>query len=441
MYPQTIAVVGGGIAGLSAAWLLSKRHDVTLFEASDYIGGHTNTIDIETSDGTIAVDTGFIVYNPPNYPNLSALFDRLGVPTKPSSMTFAFSADGGRYEYSGTWLTGLIGQPNNLVSLSHWRMLSEISRFFRHAEQHAHGLADNVTLADYLQRFGYSKGFVDNHLLPMAAAIWSARAADMTDYPAKAFIRFFANHGLLRAVGRPFWRTVDSGAREYVRRIIADGHFRTVQSAPVKSIRRGSKGAEILAGNHESRTFDHVVIACHADQALDMLEQPTPDEQELLGAFEYSENLAVVHSDNGQMPKRKRLWSSWNYIHRSNGGEKPAVTYWMNSLQSLPCRQNIFVSLNPDREVSGEIARFVYTHPLFDPKALAAQRRLWDLQGEQRTWFCGSYFGAGFHEDALQSGLAVAEQLGGVRRPWSVADENARIHMSGQAEAMSVAAE
>ena len=441
MHPQNIAVVGSGIAGLSAAWLLSKSHTVTLFESSDYLGGHTNTIDVETRDGTIAVDTGFIVYNPPNYPNLSALFDHLGVRTKPSSMTFAFSADGGRYEYSGTWLTGVIGQATNLVNLSHWRMLSEINRFFRNAEGHAESLADGVTLADYLDQFGYSKGFVDNHLLPMAAAIWSARAADMTDYPAKAFIRFFANHGLLRAVGRPYWRTVDNGAREYVRQIVADGDFGVIHSAPVQHIRRSRTGVEIMTLQGESRTFDHVVLACHADQALNMLEQPTADEEALLGAFEYSENLAIVHGDSSQMPKRRRLWSSWNYINRPNGGEKPAVTYWMNSLQSLPCRQVIFVSLNPDRDVSGEIARFTYTHPLFDPNALAAQRRLWDLQGEQRTWFCGSYFGAGFHEDALQSGLAVAEQLGGLRRPWQVAEENARIHMNGHAEAMRVAAE
>ena len=444
MNPHTIAVIGSGIAGLSAAWLLSKRHDVTLFEASDYIGGHSNTIDVATGSGRIAVDTGFIVYNPPNYPNLCALFDHLKVATVPSPMTFAFSADEGRYEYSGTRMGGLFGQPNNIVSLSHWRMLSEISRFFRRAERDAEALTDDVTLAEYVQQAGYAEAFVDNHLLPMAAAIWSARTGDMANYPARAFIRFFANHGLLQAGGRPKWRTVDRGAREYVRRLAADGRFRPMLSTPVERIRRTARDVEILTRSGAFGPFDQVVIACHADQALAMLDHPTPVEQALLGAFDYSSNTAIVHGDVRQMPRRKHLWSSWNYIHRT-GNEKPAVTYWMNSLQNIPedltCRDNIFVSLNPPAAVGGEIARFEYAHPLFDPKALAAQRLLWQLQGEGRTWFCGSYFGAGFHEDALQSGLAVAETLGGVRRPWQVAGESDRIHLGEHAKAPGIAAE
>lgn len=441
MKPYSIAVIGSGIAGLSAAWLLSKIHRVTVYEAADYLGGHSNTIDVETCSGRIPVDTGFIVYNPPNYPNLCALFDHLAVPTKPSRMTFAFSANSGRYEYSGTRAGGLFGQVSNLLNPSHWRMLAEVARFFRQAECDAADLPDDLPLASYLQRGGYSGDFIDNHLLPMAAAIWSARADDLAAYPAKAFIRFFANHGLLQAARRPQWRTVDQGSRQYVTRLAVDGNFEMLVSTPVQNIRRHGQGVMIEAANGCTRPFDHVVLACHADQALAILDDATPDEHTLLGAFAYSSNLAVVHRDIRQMPARRRLWSSWNYLHASGRNAKPTVTYWMNSLQDLACKEDIFVSLNPGDKVEGEIARFNYAHPLFTAQALKAQRLLWGLQGQRRTWFCGSYFGAGFHEDALQSGLAVAEQLGGMRRPWQVDNESGRIHVRHLTDAMRIAAE
>jgi predicted NAD/FAD-binding protein len=441
MKPFSIAVVGSGIAGLSAAWLLSKGHQVTLFEAANYLGGHSNTIDIETRSGMVPVDTGFIVYNPSNYPNLNALFDHLGVTTKSSHMTFSFSADGGQYEYSGTRLGGLFGQMSNVASPAHWRMLSELARFFRNAQSDAQRLADDVTLADYLADGGYSQHFVNNHLLPMAAAIWSSRASDLEGYPAKAFITFFSNHGLLQATRRPQWRTVDQGSRSYVARMMAEGNFVARQALPVATICRRPYCVEIVMADGHRQTFDHVVLACHADQALNLLNDATAAERTTLGAFNYSSNLAVVHTDDNAMPRRRRLWSSWNYIKQTGETGKPTVTYWMNSLQSLACDENIFVSLNPGQEPSSEIARFNYTHPQFDANALRAQRDLWRLQGERRTWFCGSYFGSGFHEDALQSGLAVAEELGNVRRPWQVDNESGRIQLPAQKQAQLMAAE
>lgn len=441
MKPLSIAVIGSGVAGLSAAWLLSKTHKVTLFEAASYLGGHSNTIDVETASGMVPVDTGFIVYNPPNYPNLSALFDHLDVATRPSRMTFSFSAANGRYEYSGTRINGLFGQLSNLANPGHWRMLSELARFFRCAERDALTLADDVSLADYLSEGGYSESFVDNHLLPMAAAIWSGRASDLAAYPAKAFITFFANHGLLQATGRPQWRTVDNGSRAYIERLLDDGSFVAQRSAPVAAVRRYPNAAEVTLVDGGRRSFDHVVLACHADQSLRLLGDATRQERQILGAIQYSSNLAVVHSDASMMPTRRRLWSSWNYIRPAADIAEPTVTYWMNSLQNLNCKEDIFVSLNPGTVASGEIAQFKYTHPLFNAHALAAQRELWSLQGTRNTWFCGSYFGAGFHEDALQSGLAVAEQLGGVRRPWMVANESDRIHLSMAGQAMRIAAE
>ncbi len=441
MKPFSIAVVGGGIAGLSTAWLLSKSHRVTLIEAADYLGGHSNTIDIETRSGRVPVDTGFIVYNPPNYPNLTALFDHLGIATKLSQMTFSFSADHGEYEYSGTRLGGLFGQVSNVANLAHWRLLSELARFFRDARSDAQTLADSVTLTDYLNDRGYSRHFIDNHLLPMAAAIWSARASDLEAYPAKAFITFFHNHGLLQATRRPQWRTVDQGSRSYVARMIEDGNFVVQRTSPVATVDRRPHCVEIVLANGQRQIFDHVVLACHADQALSILNDPTAAECKVLGAFNYSNNEAVVHTDATAMPRRRRLWSSWNYIKQTNEIEKPTVTYWMNSLQSLDCDEDIFVSLNPGQKPSGEIARFNYTHPQFDANALRAQRDLWSLQAERRTWFCGSYFGSGFHEDALQSGLAVAEELGSVRRPWQVSNESGRIHLPAMEQPTRMAAE
>ncbi len=435
-----IAVVGSGISGLSAAWLLSQKHRVTLIEADARPGGHSNTVDCEVDGVDVAVDTGFIVYNPPAYPNLTALFSHLEVPTALSNMSFAVSMGNGTFEYAGSGLAQLVGQPSNLLSPGHWQLMRDIPRFFRTTLAKLPTISDDMTIAQFLKAEGYSEYFLERHLLPMAGAIWSAAPGDMRDYPAKAFLRFFNNHGLLKITGRPLWRTVKGGSREYVSRLIRSGSFETRLRTPVTSIRRGPNGVTIRARSGEEQTYDDVVIAAHADQALALLSDATPEERRLLSCFRYSKNRAILHRDDRLMPKRKRLWSSWNYLSEMppHSATTSAVTYWMNKLQPLPVETPLFVSLNPLEEPRMEkvLAEFDYAHPIFDPAAMAAQRDLWKIQGARRTWFCGAYWGSGFHEDGIQAGLAAAEALGGVRRPWSVTDESGRIHLApGRPEA------
>ncbi|WP_373505068.1 NAD(P)/FAD-dependent oxidoreductase [Aestuariivirga sp.] len=434
MQPRHIAVIGSGISGLSAAWLLSQRHRVTLIEADNRPGGHSNTVDCDIDGRDVAVDTGFIVYNPPAYPNLAALFDHLGVPTAPSNMSFAVSMGNGAYEYAGSSLLQLVGQAQNLLNPGHWSLMRDIPRFFKTTLAKLPSLPDDVTIAEFLRAEKYSDYFLNRHLLPMAGAIWSAAPGDMRDYPAKAFLKFFDNHGLLKLTNRPLWRTVRGGSREYVSRIMRDGLFETRLRTPIRSIRRTESDVVVQSAEGEEQVYDDVVIAAHADQALALLADASPEEGRVLGAFRYSRNRAILHRDERLMPKRRRLWSSWNYLSAlpPAAASTSSVTYWMNALQPLPVKAPVFVSLNPAEEPdhSRVLAEFDYAHPVFDPAAMAAQRELWKLQGLRRTWFCGAYFGSGFHEDGIQAGLAVAEQLGGVRRPWSVQGESGRIHLA-----------
>lgn len=433
-----IAVVGSGIAGLSAAWLLSRRHRVTVYESAQRPGGHSHTVEVATGGGVVAVDTGFIVYNEATYPNLTALFAHLGVRTKASEMSFAVSLDGGALEYAGTDLGGLFAQRSNLVRPRFWSMLRDLRRFYREAPLHAAAMAPDVTLGLYLDANGYGEAFQQDHLLPMAAAIWSGSAAALRDYPAVHFIRFCDNHGLLKFTGRPVWRTVDGGSREYVSKLMA-GIGETRLGRAAVSVRRGIDSVVVDDAAGGRAVFDHVVLACHADQALALLGDRSDAESTLLGAFGYSRNRAVLHTDRRLMPRRRAVWASWNYlgergpglrvVEQQGPGGELQVTYWMNRLQGLTDCPPLFVSLNPAVEpVAGSVLHEqVYEHPRFDPDAMRAQQGLWSLQGLRRTWFCGAYFGAGFHEDGLQAGLAVAEQLGGVRRPWVVANESGRI--------------
>lgn len=444
--PLRIAVVGAGISGLSCAWLLSKRHDVQVFEAEGRVGGHSHTVDAPGvgAAGTVPVDTGFIVYNEPAYPNLSALFRHLDVPTRASDMSFAVSLDGGALEYAGTDLNGLFAQRANLLRPRFWSMLRELLRFYREAPRDAETCGD-IALDDYLDMCGYGRAFRDDHLYPMGAAIWSTTATDIGRYPVAAFVRFCQNHGLLQVSDRPVWRTVDGGSREYVRRLTRTFVDRIHRDEPVIAVAREPGGVRLRTRRGVwTGLFDHVVLATHADQSLRMLLAPSETEQRLLSAFPYTRNLAVLHRDPALMPRRRAVWSSWNYVGVRGGSQvsaasqepaPPTVTYWMNRLQPhLPQGADaapLFVTLNPTVAPRPEhlIRTEVYEHPRFDATGIAAQRELWSLQGQQRTWFCGAWFGSGFHEDGLQAGLAVAEALGGVRRPWTVRDESGRIHL------------
>jgi predicted NAD/FAD-binding protein len=367
------------------------------------------------------------------YPNLTALFECLRVPTEASNMSFSASLDGGRLEYCGTDLLGLFAQRRNLFRPRFLSMLGDIVRFYRNAKNDADGLDPRMSLGEYLRAGNYGKAFRDDHIVPMASAIWCSAPKDILGFPAATFIRFHDNHGLLQWRGRPVWRTVSGGSRNYVDRLIRPFAERIKRDAAIVAVRRTDEGVSVTEATGRKQHYDHVVLATHADQALAMLEDPTPMECELLGAFRYSRNLAVLHTDPSFMPKRRAVWSSWNYVSEADSRhEGICVTYWMNLLQNLVTDTPLFVTLNPPRApAAGKLLHSEsYDHPIFDDVAMAAQRRLWRLQGQRNTWFCGAYFGAGFHEDGLQSGLAVAEELGGVRRPWQVANESGRIFMA-----------
>ncbi|WP_304217386.1 NAD(P)/FAD-dependent oxidoreductase [Phenylobacterium aquaticum] len=425
-----VAVVGGGIAGLSSAWMLSQTRDVVLFEADGRIGGHANTVDAPGTKGPVPVDTGFIVFNEANYPNFTALLKHLGVASIAADMALSVSLDDGAFEYSSN---AIFAQKRNVFSARFWNMLRDVTRFYRTGPKDLAELEAPLTsLDDYLAQKGYCQAFRDDHLLPQAAAIWSTPLSDIRDYPAAALIRFFQNHGMMTVFGRGLWRTVAGGSRAYVTPLKAAfaGEIRT--GTRIVGIRRDADSVTLRDAQGRVERFDEVVIATHGDQALALLEDAAPQERNLLAAFRYSRNHAVLHTDPALMPRRRRAWTAWNHIGSRARPAEGCVTYWMNDLQSLKDAPDLFVTLNPTREIAPEavVHTDVYDHPLFDAAAIDAQRRLWSLQGVRRTWFCGSYFGHGFHEDALQSGLAVAEALGGVRRPWTVEGESSRIHLT-----------
>jgi predicted NAD/FAD-binding protein len=420
---KKIAVIGGGIAGLGAAWSLSRRHEVTLFERGSRLGGHANTVTLDLDGRAVPVDTGFIVYNAPNYPNLVALFDRIGVASDATDMSFGVSLDSGRLEYAGTNLRGLFAQPSNAMRGRFWLMLRDIRRFYASAAGYlADGVA-GISIAELLAREAYSRAFIDDHLIPMAAAIWSASQRDIERYPAAAFIRFFDNHGLLSLGERPQWRTVSGGSENYVARVLADATLGIRAGARIAGIRRDGGGVTIRDSGGDALRFDAAVIATHADEALHLLEDPSRHERDVLRAFDYSNNVAYLHEDPALMPRRRAAWASWNYLRDTARAEQDAplcVTYWMNQLQRLATTRNLFVTLNPPTPPQARLTHGVYhyEHPIFTARTTAAQERSRGLQGAANTWFCGSYLGHGFHEDALQSGLWVAEQLG-CERPWA----------------------
>lgn len=405
-----IAIVGTGIAGLTAARKLHADHDLTLFEAASHVGGHTHTVDVELEGRQWAIDTGFIVFNDWTYPNFIALLDEIGVASQPSNMGFSVHCARTGLEYCGSSLDQLFVQRRNLVSPGFLGMIRDILRFNREARSLLAGGDDRLELGEYLAREGYSRRFIEHYVVPMGAAIWSADPATQLRFPARHFVEFFANHGLLSVNDRPQWRVIKGGSRNYVGPLTAPFADRIRLSTAVAQVRRDESGVELVLSDGHRARFDAVVLACHSDQALALLQAPTATEREVLGAIPYQRNLAVLHTDERVLPRRRKAWAAWNYHIPAAARSAVAVTYHMNILQGLPARTQFLVTLNPTMDIDpARVVRCIeYQHPVFTPEGMAAQRRHAELLGRNRSFYCGAWWGYGFHEDGVKSGLAAA---------------------------------
>jgi predicted NAD/FAD-binding protein len=423
-----VAVIGTGIAGNAVAWALSKRYPVTVYDRDLRPGGHSHTVTIDYDGKPLAVDIGFIVYNELNYPDLTALFAHLGVETIESCMSFAVTADAGRFEWKGggnTWrdtAEGLFAQPKNLLSPSYLWMLRDILTFNTQSiEDYAAGKLTGLTLGEYFAQRHFAPRLLRDYLAPMGAAIWSAPSDQMLDFPAENFVAFFSNHRLLQ-YDRPVWRAVKGGSRSYVEKLTAAFRDRLRLGCAVTSIQRTPHGVVVNDSHGGRESYDHIVIAAHSDQALAMLSDPSDLERTILGDIRYAPNVVYLHRDIRLMPKRRRAWASWNFLRWQREGttvNDVAVTYWMNRLQAIEDDRPLFVSLNPPFEPDPALifGKYMCDHPQYNAAAFAAQKRLGEIQGKRHTWFCGAWTGYGFHEDGLRSGLAVAEALGATV-PW-----------------------
>lgn len=415
-----IAVIGSGIAGLSAAWLLSREHDVVLYESNDYAGGHSNTVDVRLDGISHPVDTGFLVHNDRTYPNLIRLFPMLGVETPASEMTFSVSLPDADLEWAGAGLTTLFAQPRNLFRPAFWRMVRDILRFNRESRRLLEQCRSTaITLGQLLDQGGYSQEFRDWYLYPMGAAIWSSPLKGMDVFPAETFLQFCMNHGLLQVFDRPQWKTVKNGSREYVTAMLRN--LPDVRlSTPVTTVIRTTTGVDITTANGVE-LFDHVIMACHTDQSLSLLKDSSPAERDVLAAIRYQPNVAWLHTDTSLMPRRRNTWSAWNYYSKGTLDETSpvAVTYWLSKLQGLPFSTDVFLTLNPPVAPDADkvLRRLEYAHPLLDQAAYEAQKKLPGIQGVNRVFFCGAWAGYGFHEDGLKAGMNVARLLG-ARIPW-----------------------
>lgn len=414
-----IAIIGAGISGLTAAYRLSGAHEITVYESNDYLGGHTNTVDVELDGERHAIDTGFIVFNDWTYPNFIQLLTELGVPSRPTSMSFSVRCDAENLEYNGSSLNGLFAQRRNLFRPGFYRMLADILRFNREAVELVLGrpATDETTVGEFLARHRYSREFTDHYLLPMGAAIWSCPLGTFANFPIRFIVEFYQNHGLLSLKHRPTWRVIEGGSRTYVARMSSRFADRVRLKTPIERVARTAEAVEVKPLHQPAERFDHVIFGCHSDQALRMLADPSPDERAVLSEFPYGRNVAVLHTDPRVLPMRRRAWASWNYRlpgRKAESNSHPAsVTYCMNILQHLRSRRVFNVTLNSDEQIDpGKVLRRIeYHHPIFTPRRAAAQARHRDLINVNRTSYCGAYWGNGFHEDGVVSALQVCEAL------------------------------
>ena len=408
-----IAVVGSGISGLSAAYYLSKKHHVDLFEKEDHFGGHSHTIDLIFGENKISVDIGFIVFNYQTYPNLINFFKENDVQIEKSNMSFSVSVDNTNFEYCGNGLKGMFCNKANLFNLNFLKMFFDIIKFYKNSDKEIN-LRENLTLGEYLEINKLSKQFVNYHIIPMVSAIWSMPPVEASKMPISFFLKFFQNHGLFKLKNRPQWYTVSNRSRTYVNKIISKISGEYYKNYKIKKIIRKSSGVDLYYGG-ESEFFDYdkVVIATHADEALNLIENPTEDEKIVLSNFSYKENTAYIHTDTRAMPKNKKAWCSWNSSIDDQNTKKNSITYWLNLLQNLKFDENIFLTLNPyfDIDETKILKKVRFTHPYYDQKALDTQVHLPNLQNKKDTLFCGSYFGYGFHEDGIKSSLEMLKNL------------------------------
>ena len=410
-----IAIIGTGIAGNVAAYKLRDEHDITVYEAGSYVGGHTNTIDVFEHGRRIPVDTGFIVFNDKTYPNFIRLLDEIGQESQSSEMSFSVQSETGSIEYKGSeaaTLNALFAQRRNVLRPPFYRMVRDILRFNQEASRWNEESDDSGTLGEYLLRHGYSREFADHYLLPMAAAIWSAEPVSILEMPTEFLTRFFANHGLLQLRDRPKWRVIKGGSREYVKKLVAKHEDRIRLNSAVRSIRRHGHMVEISSSNNQTEQFDYVFVACHSDQALAMLSDPTEVERDVLGAIRYQDNEAILHTDVSLMPRRRRAWAAWNYHIPQDPRRHVAVTYNMNILQNLDASEQYCVTLNNDSHIDPAriVRRVQYQHPVYTRETIAAQARQADINTD-RTYFCGAYWRNGFHEDGVVSALTALEHF------------------------------
>ena len=410
-----VAIIGSGISGLTAAYLLNKEHDVTVFEANDYVGGHTHTHEIDHNNKSWRVDSGFIVYNENTYPNFIKLLEQLKVEVQKTSMGFSVKAPSKNLEYSGGSLNTLFAQRLNLFKPSFLVMLKDILRFNRIAARSLDSVEETITMSKFLHAHNFSSHFIDNYIIPMGAAIWSTAAKKTTEMPAAFYIRFFKNHGLLQIFNRPQWFVIKGGSKNYVQKIIEGFKEKILLSSPVKEVLRDSAGVKIYCEkDQEPKRFDKVIFATHSDQALALLKDPSDNEASILGALPYQKNTAILHTDVSLMPKNKLTWSSWNYLLNEDQGKPVTLTYNMNILQSLDAKPEFLVTLNSNGKIdpSKIIKKVEYRHPLFTVDGIIAQKQKKQINGANNTFYCGAYWGNGFHEDGVNSALDVCELFG-----------------------------
>ncbi|MFC1814876.1 NAD(P)/FAD-dependent oxidoreductase [Thermodesulfobacteriota bacterium] len=409
-----IAVVGAGISGLVAAYLLCEEHEVTVFEQNDYIGGHTRTVDVASGGQNLAVDTGFIVFNEKTYPNFIRLLKKLDVPWQPSVMSFSVQCEKTGLEFSPSTLNSLFAQRRNLLRPAFYRMLWDVFRFKQEAPALLQESTDSQTLGNYLKNHKYSRFFIDNFIIPMGGAIWSTDPQKFFEFPARYFVQFFTNHGFLNVRDQPRWLVVRGGSQRYVEKLIRPFQADIQLNCPIKTIRRGDDAVHLTLPDGTSKSFDNAVIAVHSDQALAMLENPDQDEQEILGAIPYQANRVMLHTDRSLLPLRRSVWASWNYHIPSTETGRATVTYDMNILQTLKASDEFLVTLNREDRIDRQkvIQDLLYHHPLYAPLSLAARKRLAEINGRRRTYYCGAYWGYGFHEDGVNSALEVCKHFG-----------------------------